>query len=72
MTELMVEPLAGLAPSAGAVRDQISSSTEIESTFLAEATMADTVAQTSSTDAEQFLVLDAELNPGRCVVAEFD
>ena len=52
MTELMVVARTGLAASAGAVRDQISSSTEIESTFLAEATMADTAAQTSSTDAE--------------------
>ena len=48
----MVEPRAGLAPSNGALRDQISSSTEIESTFLAEATMADTATQASSTDAE--------------------
>ena len=48
-------------------RDQISSSTESESKFLAEATMADTAAHTSSTDAEQFLVLGAALNPGRCV-----
>ena len=72
MTELLVVVRSGLAPSAGAVRDQISPSTQIESTLRAEATMADSAAQTSNTDAEQVLVLDSELKPGQCVVPEFD